>query len=302
MHLEQRPDVSRLSDTILAIEGPKGGRFPYCNSFLITGHVTVLIDAGIGEEKIREIDAHRRIDILVISHSHPDHILAWQALSDRKLMLPRQTPDSVTDLTAFGQRLTGAADKGAYWEKVVGGGMELTALRKPNGRFGHKTVLKMGDARLEAIHAPGHLDDHYCFFERDSGTLLTTDIDFSGFGPWYGNPESDLATFEESVRQVMALPYRVVASSHRPPIRGDATEAFEAFLDGFRRHRDTILALCSPPRSLQQMVALSPFYRNRMPDKVLQRIFEEPMIRKNLDRLIAEGRVQEKFGQFRRVD
>ncbi len=301
MRLEDRNDVTQLTSTLYRIEGPNRSKFPFCAGYLLIDKAHVLIDAGIGEEKIKEIDREHPIDILVISHSHTDHILSWQTLSDRRILVPKETPQ-MADLAAMGRRFTGSADKGAYWAKVLGRPLGLQPLREPDGRFGNRSVIKMGASQLEAIHCPGHLADHYCFFDRTSGILLTTDIDFTAFGPWYGNAECDIGQFKKSVRRLMKFPAVRLCPSHKPPINENTEAALASFLRGFDRHREMILELCAPPRSLQQMVALSPFYRNRLPDKVLQRIFEEPMIVKNLELLLREGVIEEKFGHYRRVD
>ena len=50
------------------------------------------------------------------------------------------------------------------------------------------------------------------------------------------------------------------------------------------------------------MLEASPFYRNRMPDATLQRIFESQMIRKNLEQLIVDGRVVERKGRYLALD
>ncbi len=301
MRLEERNDVTQLTSTLYRIEGPNGSKFPFCAGYLFLDQATVLIDAGLGEAKLKEIDAAHPIDTLIISHSHSDHILSWHLLSDRRILIPKETPE-MGDLEAMGRRFTGSEDKGAYWAKVVGRPLGLRPLREPDGRFGNRSVLKMGATHLEAIHSPGHLVDHYCFFDRNSGIMLSTDIDFTSFGPWYGNAECDIGQFKNSVRRIMKFPTVKFCPSHMPPVSENTEAALAGFLEGFDRHRRTILELCSPPRSLQKMASLSPFYRNRMPDKVLQRIFEEPMIMKNLELLLREGVIEEKFGHYRRVD
>ncbi|MDM8518362.1 MBL fold metallo-hydrolase [Desulfobacterales bacterium HSG16] len=294
--------ITRLFDNIYLIQAKNGSRYPFCNSFLFTGKVRVLIDAGIGEEMIRELDRKKRIDILIITHSHPDHMLGWHVLKDRHLLLPKETPDSTENLGLLGIRFTGESGKGAYWEKKVGQALGLHPLKKPNARFHDGTILKAGTSRIEAIHTPGHLDDHYCFFEHRSGLLLSTDIDFSGFGPWYGNPESDIEEFEKSIEKIMKMPYKMVCPSHKGPVIGDASDLFLNYLDTFGKHREMILSLCQPPRTLQQMISYSPFYKNRMRDKILQGIYEQSMITKNLELLIREGLVEEKYGQFRKIE
>ena len=86
-------------------------------------------------------------------------------------------------------------------------------LRRPDRRFDDGEILDFGSIQLQAIHAPGHLDDHYCFLEVTSGTLFSIDIDFTGFGPWYGNPEGDIRQFRNSVLMLRNLPFNRICAS-----------------------------------------------------------------------------------------
>ncbi|MEZ4550758.1 MAG: hypothetical protein R2874_09855 [Desulfobacterales bacterium] len=104
---------------------------------------------------------------------------------------------------------------------------------------------------------PGHLNDHYCL-DHESRTLLSTDIDFSSFGPWYGNPECDIALFVGESKGD-GLPGEQVCSSHKPPVRAKSgEEAFERF-EMFDTHRQMIFNLCDPPATLERMVAIRRF-------------------------------------------
>ncbi len=301
--IETLPFIHPVTPGIYLAGGPGKGRFPHCNSFLLRGDRTVLIDAGIGAQRIREIDAALRIDTLVISHPHPDHILAWHTLTDRELLLPDQTPDSVCDLTQLGRRFVDGQENAAYWTQTVKNRLGLHPLRLPDRRFDDGQIMDFGSIQLQAIHAPGHLIDHYCFMELGSKTLFSIDIDFTGFGPWYGNPESDLERFRQSVARLSRLSADRICSSHKHPIAAaDADQAFSDYLSAFDRHQQTVLALCRPGMGLEAMVKASPFYRNRMPDSTFQRIFETQMIRKNLEQLIGAGRVVEKQGEYVAVD
>jgi hypothetical protein len=49
---------------------------------------------------------------------------------------------------------------------------------------------------------------------------------------------------------------------------------------------------CDIPRTLDAITRLSPFYRDRLSNKKLQFVFERAMIEKNLELLLAEGRVE----------
>ncbi len=301
MSLLDIDDVIELSTDFYLIPGKRKARFPNCNAFLITGSETVLIDTGGGNPRLKEIDQQCRIDKVIISHPHPDHISGFELFNDRYLMLPHETGTEINDLTLLGARFTGDPETGKLWAKTLGNSMKLSPLREPDERFGHGDILDFLTVKLQAIRAPGHLNDHYCFFDISSRTLLTTDIDFNAFGPWYGNPESDIEIFMESIRHIMELPYLRVCASHRPPIEGDATLEFTQFLDGFKTHRRMILKLCDQPATLEYLVNLSPFYGNKFSDRVIQNIFETNMIHKNLALLIRDGLVQHKDGYYQRI-
>ena len=293
----------KLGQDLYLIEGENQARFPFCNAFLITGVETVLIDTGIGERRLAQLDQDHRIDRVIISHSHPDHIAGCHLLEDRLLMLPAETGPEVHDLLLLGERFTGTPENGKKWAVFVKKYLNIEPLRTPDARYRSGDLLDFGSVRLEAIRVPGHLDDHYCFLDHESRTLLSTDIDFSSFGPWYGNPECDISLFARGIQNVMAYPWEQVCSSHKPPIKGRRAgeAAFERFLGMFETHRQVIFNLCDPPATLEQMVAISPFYNNKLKDTFVQNVFEKNMIQKNLELLKRDGLIMETDGVFQKV-
>jgi len=290
--------LEKICDNIYLLLTPTQGQFPYCNSFLFTGNENILIDAGADKDVLREIDRDIRIDTLIISHSHPDHIRSWDVLSHRKLLLPAETPDSVYELEELGERYTGTPERGYHWIESIGKMLDIHALRKPDGRFSDNDIISNGSVCIEAIYTPGHLADHYCFFEHESGTLFSSDINFSSFGPWYGNPEGRIKPFIKSVERVMSLPYRRICTSHNRPHEGDATALFMDFLNGFESHKKGILKLIDTGKTLHEIVTMSPFYHNKYFNPVVQYSFEENMTLENLKILMEEGRVYEKEGRY----
>ncbi|WP_319406071.1 MBL fold metallo-hydrolase [uncultured Desulfosarcina sp.] len=300
IHFDNIHFLQPVADGIWLAKGPGKSRFPFCNGFLMLGDQTVLVDAGIGADRIREIDRRKRIDTLIISHPHPDHILSWHVLNDRQLFLPAQTPASVGDLRLLGQRFVEGRQEAQYWTWVASTRLGIHPMRQPDHQFDDGEMLDFGAIQLQAIHAPGHLEDHYGFLERHSGTLFSIDIDFTGFGPWYGNPEGDIRRFRDSVMMLRNLPYRQICASHKLPIdRSDADEAFDRYLNAFDRQKAAVFDLCCKGMDLTAMVRHSPLYRNRMPDGMLQQIFETQMIRKNLALLVREGRIVQENGKYR---
>ncbi len=298
MNIREDEHIKKICDNIYLVEAPEKGRFPYCHGFLFIGDENILIDAGADEDTMLRIDREYGIDTLVISHSHPDHIRRWQVLSHRRLLLPEETPDSVFNIETLGERYVGAGERGHRWVEVIGKWLGITAFREPDGRFRNGDIIENGTSRIEAVHAPGHLNDHYCFFEHNSGTLLSTDIDFTSFGPWYGNPEGKIKPFIESVRRVMNLPYKRVCPSHKSPHEGNAQGRFEAFLSAFYRQKNEILITIGSGKTMDELLAASPFYKNRFFDLKIQNYFEEHMIAENLELLLEEGLVNEDGGVY----
>jgi len=283
--------VKKITSNIYLLEGPRKGQFPYCYAFLFMGDRNILIDAGVDGALITGIDNEIGIDTLIISHSHPDHTSAWYFLSHRELLLPTEMSDSVHNLDSLGERFTGSRDRGVHWANVLGRILKLQALRNPDRRYASGDIFDIGSARIEAVHSPGHLDDHYCFFEHVTGTLFTTDIDFTSFGPWYGHPECSIKLFKSGIKEIMKMPYKRVCSSHKLPYEGDATGLFNDYLAAFDRQKEQVYSAIGTGKTLHEITHSSPFYNNKFFDPFIQYAFEEYLVYNNLLILIEEGRV-----------
>ena len=72
---------------IQVITGQNKGRFPFCNSLLITDSVKVIIDPGAGLAVMTQIRNEATIDLVINTHFHFDHI-AYNHLFDQSKILP----------------------------------------------------------------------------------------------------------------------------------------------------------------------------------------------------------------------
>ena len=112
---------------------------------------TVLIDAGTGDSW-KQIQGLEKVDKVVITHSHYDHIDNFPKIVD--LFSPR--------VYAFEpENLPVQASKLEEGEKVSLGGLDF-----------------------EFFHTPGHRDDSICLYSREEKVLFTGDLIFpeGGFG------------------------------------------------------------------------------------------------------------------------
>jgi glyoxylase-like metal-dependent hydrolase (beta-lactamase superfamily II) len=136
------------------------------NAFLVSGPASadspasdggdagrrVLVDTGSNFDilpAIRErVDG---LDAVVLTHTHRDHVGNVEAVRD-----------------AFGVETWGFDTNQPSVDNEISGG----------GR------VEMGLGGYEALHTPGHKDDHLCFYDEDAGVLFAGDLIFQngGFG------------------------------------------------------------------------------------------------------------------------
>ncbi|MFB6302743.1 MAG: MBL fold metallo-hydrolase [Haloferacaceae archaeon] len=112
-----------------------------CNAYLLTGERPALVDAGTMPGVVDAVRAHvDRLDAVALTHQHGDHVGELDAVLDA----------FDADLYAYGAhpRRTDALADG--------------------------DELALGDETFEAIHTPGHADDHLVFASET--TLFSGDV------------------------------------------------------------------------------------------------------------------------------
>ncbi|OPZ60242.1 MAG: Hydroxyacylglutathione hydrolase [Deltaproteobacteria bacterium ADurb.Bin510] len=280
-----------ITERISLVQGDGRGRNPYCSALLIRDEVTALIDSGLGHGPLRALLAAVHIDVLFNSHSHPDHIGGnWIAAEQGcRIVVPEQSFATIGSAERLALRFMGPERAAEWIEQYV----PLTGYRdfQPDASFCDGQVLDFGRTRLTAIHAPGHLSDHYCFYEPNLSLLVSSDIDLSPYGPWYGNRESDLNLFRESLALVTDLEPAVIAPSHARPVRGlhvaKRLNAYAAALD----ERERLIASLLPdePFTAEQLARLTPISGPLALSDSLIFEWETEMVRKHLDEMVRAG-------------
>ena len=281
-----------VNDNLHVIQGENRGRTPNCNSFLFFGEGYTLIDAGLGHASLRKLCAAIRIDRLIITHSHPDHIggvALLQELCDPFIMVPAQSAASIASADCLARRFMGP-QQAQLWKDYY---LPLTGFKDFTFHATFDDGHVFEDINLTARHTPGHLNDHYCFSVDD--IMIGSDIDLSPFGPWYGNTESDLPAFMRSLDLIEKLDPQVYLPSHARPVSGRHIKKRILTYRGHVYSRDKrIRELLPPDRPFapDEIAAASPIYGfETQADQVLL-TWETEMIRKHLEGLCAAGQLK----------
>jgi glyoxylase-like metal-dependent hydrolase (beta-lactamase superfamily II) len=284
--------IEEVTDGIYLVLGANKGRFPWSHSILSTGDINVLFDTGCGAEAIEEVKQDFPIDLVINSHTHPDHFSGNHHFKGYELWVPERFSDILDDLDKMSVRFAGGGEPSRNWLHLV---KEVLGHRPtpPTGSYWEGDVIDLGTSRFKALYTPGHTADHFCFLEEDRGILLSFDIDLTPFGPWYGHAECDLDEFRASLRRLKELPLKMVISSHRHPITTGIVKEIAAFDAVFDLRTEKIHRMLEEgPAAPEELAEESPIYGVKERGFALFTYFESRMIEHHLKLLAKRGDIE----------
>lgn len=271
------------------IVGDRGGRYPSSTNVLVKGgRLTVLLDAGAGPAALS--DVLHKVDVVVVSHVHPDHVRNLGMFKGRRVLVPAYD-SAFEDLESLARRYA----PGVYQEWLKLARWVGAPDRVPyTGTYeeGDKLCLGEGDC-LEFVLMPGHTSCHHAALLPD-GSLYGADVDLTEFGPWYGNPESSLPEFINDVMLVAELAPTSYYSAHlsRAVGRGELPEALAGYVARVFDSAGRLLGLLrsqgqARPSELVDRGVVYPKKMTRF--KRVFDYFEEVMLRKLFELLTSVG-------------
>jgi glyoxylase-like metal-dependent hydrolase (beta-lactamase superfamily II) len=255
-------DERQLTDAVSVLVGTDQGAYPAGNSVVVRGAgEAVIIDPSVSV--VERGGAPLRVDAVINSHGHEDH-LAGNALFDTARvhihdddLMAARSLDGLMAVYGYD------GEAAATFRQQILDDFHYGARPDAVGfRDGH--VWDLGGTTVEAVHLPGHTRGHSGFRIDEGRVFFLSDIDLTGFGPYYGDVWSDLDDFEASlvkVRDEDAEHY--VTFHHKGVIDGRGT--FVQMLDDFhavigRRH-EAMLEYLAEPHTIEDMVARRFVYR-----------------------------------------
>ncbi len=201
----------RLNSRVRRIVAPNPGVMTGAgtNTYLLGDDEVAVLDPGpaIPEHIDAILDtAGDRIRWIVCTHTHPDHSPAWQAVAE-----------------ATGAEAIGASPADDMFQDDT---------FRPARELQHDDVLKTGEFTLRAVHTPGHVSNHFCFFLEEERMLFAGDHIMNGSTVVIVPPSGDMKAYIESLQLLLSYPLRLIAPGH-----GEVMEDSKSIVEWLVKHR-----------------------------------------------------------------
>jgi glyoxylase-like metal-dependent hydrolase (beta-lactamase superfamily II) len=135
-------------------------------------NVSAIIDPGGNADEILEMVEKSKVDKILITHGHSDHVLA---LNEIKEVTKSPVYIHPADAEAFG----------LSYDEPLRDGEEIT----------------VGSLSIRVIHVPGHTPGQCCF-DLGDGRIIVGDTIFVG-GPGRTNTKEDFSTTMKQMREIV---------------------------------------------------------------------------------------------------
>lgn len=291
----------RLTPTVSVLVGPDNGLYPSGNSLLVEGAAeTALIDPSV--TVVQRGGAPVPVDAVMNSHGHEDHMAGNGFLAPARVhvhhddLLAARSLDGLMDVYGFSGELAES------WGNTVQEEFFYTGRPDAQG-FADGHVFDLGGGvTVEAMHLPGHTRGHSGFLM--DGVFFLSDIDLTGFGPYYGDAWSELEQFEASIDRAREVDARWYVTFHHRGII-DGRPAFLELIDKFhtvidRRHQ-AMLDYLVEPHTVAEMAEHRFVYRPHV-DLPYVGMAETRTAHLHLQRMLTRGEAREvEPGRFQRT-
>lgn len=201
----------RLNPRVRRIVAPNPGVMTGAgtNTYLVGNEEVAVLDPGpaLPEHIDAILDAAGdRIRWIVCTHTHPDHSPAWQAIAE-----------------ATGAQVIGASPADDMFQDET---------FKPAQELQHDDVLSTDEFTLRAVHTPGHVSNHFCFFLEEEQMLFAGDHIMNGSTVVIVPPSGDMKAYIESLQLLLRYPLKLIAPGH-----GEVMEDSKAIVEWLVNHR-----------------------------------------------------------------
>ena len=201
----------RLNSRVRRIVAPNPGVMTGAgtNTYLLGDEQVAVLDPGPAiPAHIEAIlaAAGDRIRWIVCTHTHPDHSPAWQAVH-----------------AATGAEVIGARPADDMFQDDT---------FRPDRALQHDDVLAADEFTLRAVHTPGHVSNHFCFYLEQERMLFAGDHIMNGSTVVIVPPSGDMKAYIESLQLLLRYDLKLIAPGH-----GEVMEDSRAVVEWLVNHR-----------------------------------------------------------------
>ncbi len=285
-------NLSDLHDNIYFIQGKNRARYPYSNSLLLDNY---LIDTGISGKYIRKLKRIYKIEHVILSHWHEDHISGNKFLPNAQFhchILDRPIIENIAKMILYYN--IEHESVGQELEKMFNLlGMKDTPI---DNTLNDNEIVEIDDTiQLRILHTPGHTAGHLSFIELSSKIGFLGDIDLTNH-PYYGNIDANLIDFENSIQKLLDIDFDIVVTGHRDPILGKKKikEKLRQYHNIILEREEGILAEFSEqdnPINPSDLKNKNLIYKKYSLFKDFEIIAEELMIKKHFNKLESMNKI-----------
>jgi len=208
---------------------------------LIDEHVDALCAAVAGET----------VSHILVTHTHRDHSPATAPF--------KQATGAPS--YAFGPHVAGTYWRGKDGEESHGGDTDFS----PDHLVADGDIIEGPGWTFEAVHTPGHTDNHLCFALKEEDTLFSGDQVMGWSTTVVSPPDGDMGDYIQSLRKLMGRDDATYWPTHGPAIT--APQPHVAALIAHREQREVVIAdaLAAGTSQISHLVAA--MYRD-VPEKL----------------------------------
>lgn len=115
-------------------------------------------------------------------------------------------------------------------------------------------IIDIADARLKAIHTPGHASDHICFYLPEEKSLFTGDLILGRGTSAILYPDGNMAEYLASLRRLLELELERIYPGHGPVIENPREKIEEYIEHRMMRERQILELLAEGAKSSAELV------------------------------------------------